>query len=344
MSLTDLLQIATNHVGDILAKVFNHVPPATALLVSDSRSPLAALLAEAYACNLPGASHLDFDAAGEAAIHGAFDRLTPGDLVILVQSTSFRLEAFRIRVELFKRGLKVIEHPHLDRMRGEEVAWYVDSLAYDPAYYRGVGRALKARIDAASGAVIESGGERLIFATPFEDAKLNVGDYRGMRNAGGQFPIGEVFTEARDLEAVSGRMRIFVFADVDFQMNRPQRPATLIIERGRVVGTEDSTPELERVLENIRADEGEIWVREVGFGMNRAFDPGRMVRDIGTVERMCGIHVSLGGKHAMYKKAGFGRSIARHHVDVFAVMEDVLIDGVSVWRDGAWTVPPAPWD
>lgn len=344
MSRPDLLPIATNHVGNILEIVFAHGPPAAALLVSDSRSPLAALLAEAYARNLPGAPHLDFDAAGEAAVHAAFDRLSPGDLVILVQSTSFRLQAFRIRVELFSRGLKVIEHPHLDRMRGEEAAWYVDALAYDPAYYRGVGRALKARIDAASGAVIESGGERLVFATPFEDAKLNVGDYRDMRNAGGQFPIGEVFTEARDLEAVSGRMRISVFADVDFQMNRPDRPATLVIERGRVVGTEESTPELERVLADIRADEGEVWVRELGFGMNRAFGPGRMVRDIGTLERMCGIHLSLGAKHAVYKKPGFGRRVARHHVDVFAVMEDVLIDGESVWRDGAWTVPPAPWE
>ncbi|CAN7700402.1 hypothetical protein [Duganella sp. LjRoot269] len=28
-------------------------------------------------------------------------------------------------------------------------------------------------------------------------AELNIGDYSGMNNVGGQFPLGEVFTEAR---------------------------------------------------------------------------------------------------------------------------------------------------
>jgi hypothetical protein len=40
--------------------------------------------------------------------------------VVLVQSTSFRMDAYRIRIELFKRGLKVIEHVHLSRMPGEQ--------------------------------------------------------------------------------------------------------------------------------------------------------------------------------------------------------------------------------
>ena len=63
------------------------------------------------------------------------DLLKPSDLVVLVQSTSFRLDAFRIRIELFKRQLKVIEHPHLGRMSGHEIEYYIDSLAYDPEYF-----------------------------------------------------------------------------------------------------------------------------------------------------------------------------------------------------------------
>jgi hypothetical protein len=100
----------------------------------------------------------------------------------------------------------------------------------------------------------------------------------------------------------------------------------------------DSTPELEKVLANIRADEGEIWVRELGFGLNRAFTPERRVRDIGTYERMCGIHLSLGAKHAVYHKPGFSKRSGRHHVDVFAVTEAVYLDGERVFRDGGWTV------
>ena len=327
---------AAAHLRDILTLAMEHAPPRKAVVAYDARSELSVLLTEAYRRALPDAGFLDFDAAGQAGVLAALAPLGPGDLAVLVQSTSFRLEAFRIRVELFKRGLKVIEHPHLLHMTGAEAGWYVDSLAYDPAYYRGVGSALKARIDAAGSGQVDSGGESLLFAGPFESAKLNVGDYRGMRNVGGQFPIGEVFTEARDLEAVAGRLRLFAFADVDFRANRPERPITLVVSRGRIADALDSTPAFDAVLARIRADEGEVWVRELGFGMNRAFSPERMVGDIGTVERMCGIHLSLGAKHAVYQKPDFRRRDGKHHVDVFAVTETVRLDGDVVFRDGAW--------
>jgi leucyl aminopeptidase (aminopeptidase T) len=331
-----LLPAAEKHLRDILTFAFEHTPDRAAMVVYDARSELSRLITEAYRRCLPAARFIDFDQVPAESIRTAFDPLRPADLVVLVQSTNFRLETFRIRVELFKRGLKVIEHPHLERMTGVEAEWYVDALAYDPAYYRGVGAALRERIDKASGGVVDSGGERLVFASPFEPAKLNVGDYRGMKNTGGQFPIGEVFTEARDLEAVSGRMRIFIFADIDFMVNRPEKPITLVIEKGRVTGAIDSTPEFERVLARIREDEGEVRVRELGFGMNRAFSPERMVRDIGTLERMCGIHLSLGAKHAVYDKPDFRRRHGKHHVDVFAVTESVTLDGETVFRNGAW--------
>jgi leucyl aminopeptidase (aminopeptidase T) len=222
-------------------------------------------------------------------------------------------------------------------MPGAQGEHYIEALAYDPAYYRGVGKALKARIDAASSGAVHSGdGAVLAFGSRFEPAKLNVGDYDGMNNVGGQFPIGEVFTEAQDLEAVSGRVRIHVFGDTSYLVNRPASPITLIVERGRVTGAQGATPEFERLLETIRADEGEVWLRELGFGMNRAFTRERRVDDIGTYERMCGIHLSLGAKHGVYPKPGFKRKDARYHVDVFAVTEEVYLDGRAVYRDGAW--------
>jgi aminopeptidase len=329
---------AEAHLRAVLATVVEHGPAHAALVVWDARSDLARALAEGYRRNLPGATFVDFDSIAPDDVLGAFARMAPSDLVVLIQSTNFRLEAFRIRVELFKLGLKVIEHVHLARMPGEQGEHYIESLAYDPAYYRGVGKALKARIDAASSAEVHSGGETLVFASPFESAKLNVGDYSGMNNVGGQFPIGEVFTEAQDLEAVNGRVRVHVFGDTSYLVNRPDTPITLVIERGRVVGAIDATPEFERLLEIIRADEGEVWVRELGFGMNRAFTRERRVDDIGTYERMCGIHLSLGAKHGVYPKPGFKRKDARYHVDIFAVTEAVYLDQQLVYRDGAWQV------
>ncbi len=329
-------ETAEKHLRDILTLALEHAAPHAAVVVSDARCALAVTLTAAYRRCLPDAAFIDFDALTPDAVLAAFAPLQAGDLVILVQSTNFRLEAFRIRVELFKRGLKVIEHPHLSRMPGPEALHYIEALAYDPAYYRGVGYALKARIDRARRGVVDSGGAQLVFDSPFEAAKLNIGDYSEMNNVGGQFPIGEVFTEAQDLEAVNGKVRIFVFGDTAFRVNRPVQPITLVISKGRVAEVIDSTPDFDQVLANIRADEGEVWLRELGFGMNRAFSQERMVSDIGTYERMCGIHLSLGAKHGVYSKANIKRASARYHIDVFAVTEAVYLDDAVVYRNGAW--------
>lgn len=332
------IDAASGHLAAILDTVFEHGPAHAALVVYDRATGLACALTEAYRRNLPAARLIDFDTVDAAEVLAAFAALAPGDLVVLVQSTNFRLDGFRLRVELFKRGLKVIEHLHLDRMPGIQGRYYIAGLAYDPAYYRVVGPALKARIDAASSARLDSGGAMLTFASPLEPAKLNIGDYRAMHNVGGQFPIGEVFTEAQDLEAVNGRVRIHVFGDTAFMVNCPPVPITLVVERGRVVAVEDSTAVFDDVLARIRADEGEVWLRELGFGMNRAFSRARRVDDIGTYERMCGIHLSLGAKHGVYPKPGFKRKDARYHVDVFAVTDAVYLDDERVYRDGAWQV------
>ena len=334
----EVIAVAEQHLRAILSLAFNHSEQHAAVVVFDTRCTLALTLTAAYRLALPHAKFIDFDANSPEAVLAMLAPLVAADLVVLIQSTNFRMDAFRIRVELFKRELKVIEHPHLARMPGAQALYYIDSLAYDPAYYRGVGNALKTKIDQASGGVVDSGGAQLIFGSAFESAKLNVGDYSQMKNIGGQFPIGEVFTEAKDLEAVHGQVRIFVFGDTSFSVNQPAQPITLIITKGQVTDTLDSTPEFDQVLANIRADEGVVWVRELGFGMNRAFTKDRTVSDIGTYERMCGVHLSLGAKHGIYGKPNFKRGDGKHHVDVFAVTEAVMLDDEVVYRDGAWIV------
>jgi len=329
---------ASKHLKVILSLAIQHTPKQSAVVVSDSQSSLALTLTQAYQQALPGARFIHFDAVTPADVLAAFEPLQPQDLVVLIQSTSFRLEAFRIRIELFRRGLKVIEHPHLARITGDQEKYYIDALAYDPEYFRSTGRALKQRIDQARSARIMSGNECLVFDSPLEPAKLNIGDYTDMKNIGGQFPIGEVFTEAQNLESVNGSVRIFAFADTTFSVSQPETPITLVIRRGRVTDTVDSIPEFDRVLANIRRDEGEIWVRELGFGLNRAFSRDRIVSDIGTYERMCGIHLSLGAKHAVYKKPGFRPADTKHHVDVFAVSETVCLDDETVFKQNAWQV------
>lgn len=334
----EAITLATQHLQDILALAIMHTPQQAAIVIYDTQSPLALTLTAAYRCCLPTATFIDFYTVNPDDVMAIFATLVPSDLVVLIQSTSFRLDAFRLRVELFKKSLKVIEHPHLTRMQGLEVMYYIESLAYDPIYFRGVGNELKNFIDHASSGVVDSGGEQLIFSSPFEPAKLNVGDYTGMTNIGGQFPIGEVFTEAQDLESVNGRVRIFAFADTAFTVNKVDKPITLVITKGRITDVIDTTPEFEKVLANIRADEEVVWLRELGFGMNRAFSQHRIVSDIGTYERVCGIHLSLGAKHGVYKKANLHRKDTWHHVDVFAITESVILGDVIVYKNGAWLV------
>jgi hypothetical protein len=147
-----------------------------------------------------------------------------------------------------------------------------------------------------------------------------------------------VFSEARDLERVHGRVKIYAFTDTSFRLNVPPAPITLVVLRGRVVQALDSTPDFEQVLTAIRADEGEVWLRELGFGMNRAFSRERQVADVGAFERVCGVHLSLGARHGVYKKSHLDRREARHHVDTFVVTTRVLLDQEVVYAEGAWQV------
>jgi leucyl aminopeptidase (aminopeptidase T) len=289
--------------------------------------------------SLPDAQFIDFNLHSPEYILEKLAQLNPYDFVALVQSTSFRLDAFRLRVELFKRKIKVIEHPHLSRMSDADAPYYIDSLEYDSSYYRKVGNALKNKLDIANSAIIDSGGDFLIYSSPFESAKLNIGDYSQMPNAGGQFPIGEVFTEAQDLRALNGRVKIFSFGDVTYKLNYPAIPITLIIEQGQVIDCENSTPAFDQILLNIRRDEdGVVWVRELGLGLNRAFTKTRTVGDTGTYERMCGVHLSLGAKHGIYGKPGFKRRDGLYHVDVFVDTHSFKLDNEVIYSDSAWIV------
>ncbi len=333
-----LAETACSNLKSVVRDALRHSPDSPALLVFDRDSPLSRLLSTVYASALPDAFAIEYSEARSADILRAAAELAAGSLVVLVESSRFPLAAHRFRVELFERGLKVIEHPHLGRIQDSELETYVDSLAYDAAYYRTVGPALKARIDRASGAKLLGASGSLLYDGPLEAAKLNIGDYSGQVNVGGQFPIGEVFTESRDLASVSGTVELFAYGAADFSVNAPEIPIRLRVESGRVAAAESAPPDFESILAEIRENEGEVWLRELGFGLNRAFTRERRVSDVGSYERMCGIHLSLGAKHAIYAKPGFSKRRVKYHVDVFAAVERAEIDGETVYAEGGYTI------
>jgi len=127
------IDAATKHLHDVLTIALEHGPGERALVVYDTRTGLSRALLEGYRRNLPQATFIDFDGVTPEAVLAAFRTMATGELVVLLQSSNFRLDGFRMRVELFKLDLKVIEHVHLSRMPGIQGEHYIDALAYDPA-------------------------------------------------------------------------------------------------------------------------------------------------------------------------------------------------------------------
>lgn len=337
MDFSSDLGMAQANIHDTVRIALGYNDSQQAMIIFDEASELSSLLAQAYQSVLPDAAVLDFDRSSPEAILKAFDDLSPGALVVLIQSASFRLSKFRIRIELFNRQLKVIEHPHLERIRHEEYKTYFESLAYDADYYRQTGSRLAERVARAKQIKIITEGGELTYDSAFEDPRLNIGHYERMKNIGGQFPIGEIFTEPKDISRVNGPVKLFAFGDNDFSVNFPDRSFTAIIEAGLLVSSPDAPQAFQAVLDDIRIKEDVVWVRELGFGLNRALTRSNHVSDIGTYERMCGVHLSLGAKHLQYKKPDFPRKQG-FHVDIFVDTQGIEIDGVNVFKGGRYIV------
>jgi hypothetical protein len=331
---------ATQNLSDILRDVFEHSDKHKAVVIYDLNSPLSCLLTEAYKIALPNAIFINFHDTTSDEILALIDSLNAHDFVALVQSASFRLSAFRIRVELFKKGLKVVEHPHLGRMPTDiEVKLYVDSLAYDKEYFHHTGKRLQSLLHDAKNAIVYCDDEQLIYSDGFEPPKINIGDYSQMNNMGGQFPIGEVFTEAKELKNLNGRAKVMAFGDINYKVNIPSFPITITIENGQLTDTKNSTPEFDAILGLIKEEEGGVvLVRELGLGLNRAFGKDKVVSDMGTYERMCGIHLSLGAKHGIYAKEGHKRNSGKFHIDVMLDTTSFTIDDRVVFHDESWLV------
>ncbi len=330
-----LVETYIKNIGDILTHAIEYTSEHKALVIYDTQSLLTQMVTDGYRAHLPPESFLDFADTNLEDVLARFAQLSPGDLVVLVQSTSFRLSEFRIRIELFARGLKTVEHIHLARIVESQYQTYIDSLAYDPTYYRPRGHELKRRIDACSKVVVQCPGTTLVYDSPFEQAKLNIGDYSEMKNVGGTYPIGEVFSEPTDLTRVNGEVRIFAFAGKD-HLIREFEPFTAIIEAG-ILSAPNAPEEFEETLKMIQED-SPVYVREFGLGLNPAMGKGRIVNDLTAFERMRGMHLSLGAKHSIYKKPGMSRKSGRYHVDVFIDLQRITMDDQVVYSDGDFIV------
>ncbi len=333
--MDELQRHAEKNVRDIVVDAIELSAQAQAVVIYDVDSPLALALTDAYRAAVPKAEFILFDPEGAKQILERIDKLSPGDLVVLVQSTNFRLNAFRFRIELFKRSLKTVEHIHLNRFTDDQFDRYIDALAYDKNYYRPLGHALKSRVDACTKIVVKCPGTELVYDCAFESTRLNIGDYSAMNNTGGTFPIGEVFSEPVDLSAVNGQVKIFAYPDTG-HIVRECEPFMAIIQEG-ILSAPDAPPAFKEILAMIE-EKSPVHVREFGLGLNRAMGKGAIINDVTAFERMAGVHLSLGSKHSIYKKPGLPRKASGYHIDVFLDLEEIMIDQKIVYTDGSYTL------
>jgi len=53
---------------------------------------------------------------------------------------------------------------------------------------------------------------------------------------------------------------------------------------------------------------------------------------------MCGVHLSLGSKHAIDAKPGLSKRRTKFHVDVFVAVDRVEIAGEEIFSNGRYRV------
>lgn len=329
--------IAEKNITDIVNLAIEHDHAQKILVIYDLESGLSEILFTAYKASFPKANFVHFNTTEKEKVLAAIEQMVENDLVVLIQSTDFRLDKFRIRLHLFQKGIKVIDHMHLSRNPQEQHETYLNALSYDPQWYRGLGHRLKDTLTNTSKLQIKCGEQELVVTGGLENAKPNLGDYRELKNTGGTFPIGEVFTEAKDLSMSNGSLIIYAFADVNFNIAMHE-PFRIDIVEGIVSGWGENTPQaFIDVIEKIKNIERPI-MREIGFGLNKAITRENYLNDITAFERILGMHISLGEKHTVYKKEGITSKKSRFHVDIFLDVHSVLADGTEIFKNGKYLV------
>ena len=315
-----------NDLREQIVQCYEHT--GNIVVVYDTDSALSTRLVEEFKLAYPqGTFHL----FGEDT-KPFLDALTP-TMVVLIQSSSFRITKDRLRVDLCLKGHKVMEFVRLERVQNVNV--YLEALRFDSPRYRALGR----WVSSLDGPITITSGD-CTFTVPESDTwKFNDGYFDKLYSAG--FPIGEAFTEAKDLDSTNGTLKVFGFPNMDIKLQTVD-PFTMKIENGRVV-SHTGPQAFEDILQMIRDVEGDVIVREIGFGFNRAMGPGRTVAEPTAFERFEGVHVSLGKKHALYRKKISKKVYQKYHIDCFCMVEKISIGDTMVFN-GEFEAPQQSGD
>ena len=327
---------------------------------ANSGSELNKILFEAYSSALEGHElfeTIDYDAIDAHDLKKKLYALNAGDVAILIQNDSFRMSDYRIRLDLKNRDIFVIEHNHLHFDDTEEKREnYVNALTCDKEHYQKVASNFEKLIMNAKKIIIESSdGSKLIYKGPFEEIKKNIGELS--LNLGSFYPIGEVFLEPRDLFSVNGEFLVYAYPNLKYVTTLCE-PFKIVVCEGKIVSHEGPAefneiiqlvakenaralvmgPNEKYVLSETEKKTKEVWIREMGFGLNRNIGKNASLNFVSAHERQCGYHISLGLKHGVYRKKISKKVNQRYHIDMFVDVRKILIDDKVVFLNGEYLV------
>ncbi|CAF1563525.1 unnamed protein product, partial [Didymodactylos carnosus] len=271
------------------------------------------------------------------------NELKANDCVVLIQSQQFRFNDYHIRLELFKRKIKIIEHVHLDIIKLDEYENYVESLVFSPVKYHDLAYGLKSIVDQCQHIqVVCMDGSECYYEGGMNECKLNIGDYEGMSDVGGTYPIGEVFTEAKDLLKMNGNLTIWSYPSLENTVEVPPQPIKLTIKNGQLEFNptnnepQNCTETFNKLLTLIKDGEGDICVRKFGLGLNEGMGKHAIVQDIFAFERQHGMHISLGKKHNVSKAATIKKKETQFHINVFVDVKTITVDDTIIFDNGKY--------
>jgi len=315
------------------------------VLVYDTDSKLSKILWESYAENLKFPHHgggLRGSVDTEIIIFWDIEKeelkeklmsLEADSTVVLVQSTNFRLDNFRLRLNLKNQWVWCIEHNHLWYIRDWEIENYADAIEYRTPYYIDLSNKLKERFDKADELIVVSKNwEKLICSGWFEDMKQNTWDFWDRIRAW-SFPIWENFTEIKNFDNFNGKVAIRAYPNMTFEVQFPEI-FVIEIKESRIVDYSDNTPkEFIEIVEKIKTwEDWECFVRELGFWLNPWITWDRTLNDVNACERIAWFHMSLWKKHQIYRKKFHRKITQRYHIDIFSDTDYILLDWVKIFE------------
>ncbi len=311
------------------------------VLIYDEDSTLAKCLSEAYITELPThAEKIYYDKTKKTEIVEKLRSLPSGANVFLVQSSNFRLDDFRIRLQLFNNGVGCLEHALLSTIPDEMIETYLNAFAWRGDEYARLGKALAKNIETCKEMIVYSGENSVLRFGPMEEAKINDSRFYAQKNRGGGAICGEVFSEVKDFASVSGKITINAYPDDTFKMVWCD-PFTITIEKSFITHYEENTPQefIDNIITRVKEGEnGEVMVREAGFGLNPALSRTTPLPYVNMCERMVGFHLSVGKKHNIYRDKFSKDIIQRFHIDIFTDVKKITCDEVVVFENGEYQV------